>query len=173
MVWSKGGCYLERYSVIVEKQDLQFCSAHFTLQKGGREPLHGHNFHVTVILEGDLTTEHYVIDFGDVKAAARRACAALDHRVLLPGRSDALHLVTAEQRLSVFYGDDLLLVLPLSDVCILPLANVTTEQLARHLSGEIIALLPAKAQQSLHTIEVHVEETPGQRATYRRELRSA
>jgi len=170
---SNGGCHLERYSVIVEKQDLQFCSAHFILHKGGREPLHGHNFHVTVILEGDLTTDHYVIDFGDVKAAARRACAALDHRVLLPGRSDDIHLVAAGQRISVLHGADLLFVLPVGDVCILPLANVTTEQLARYLSNEIVDLLPAEAQQSLQVIEVHVEETPGQRATYRRRLRPA
>jgi len=163
---------LERYSVIVDKQDLQFCSAHFILHKGGREPLHGHNFHVTVILEGDVTTDHYVIDFGDVKAAARRACAALDHRVLLPGSSDDIHLIAAEQRISVLHGDDLLFVLPISDVCILPLANVTAEQLARYLSGAIADLLPTAAQRSLHAIEVHVEETPGQRATYRRPLHS-
>ena len=159
--------------MIVEKQDLQFCSAHFIVHKGRREALHGHNFHVSVILEGDVTTDHYVIDYGDVKAAARRACAALDHRVLLPGSSDDIHLVAAEQRLSVLQGDDLLFVLPSSDVCILPLANVTTEQLARYLSGAIGDLLPEEAQQSLHAIEVHVEETPGQRATYRRRLRPA
>ena len=157
--------------MILEKQDLQFCSAHFILHKGGREALHGHNFHVSVILEGDVTTDHYVIDYGDVKAAARRDCAALDHRVLLPGSSDDIHLVAAEQRISVLHGDDLLFILPVSDVCILPLANVTTEQLARYLSGEIGDLLPLDAQPSLHAIEVHVEETPGQRATYRRELR--
>jgi len=73
----------------------------------------------------------------------------------------------------VLHGADLLFVLPVGDVCILPLANVTTEQLARYLSNEIVDLLPAEAQRSLHAIEVHVEETPGQRATYRRRLRPA
>ena len=170
---SKGGCHLDRYSVIVEKQDLQFCSAHFILHKGGREMLHGHNFHCAVILEGDLTTDHYVIDFGDIKAAARQACAALDHRVLLPGTSADIHLVVAEERISVLYGADLLFVFPVGDVRILPLANVTAEQLARYLSGEIVGLLPTAAQQSLQVIEVHVVETPGQRATYRRLLRPA
>jgi len=164
---------LDRYSVIVEKQDLQFCSAHFILHKGGREMLHGHNFHCAVILEGDLTTDHYVIDFGDIKAAARQACAPLDHRVLLPGSSVDIHLVAAEQRLSVLRGADLLFVFPVGDVCILPLANVTTEQLARYLCDRIVDLLPTAAQQSLQVIEVHVEETPGQRATYRRRLHPA
>jgi hypothetical protein len=84
-----------------------------------------------------------------------------------------MHLVAAGQRISVLHGADLLFVFPVGDVCILPLANVTTEQLARYLSGEIADLLPAEAQRSLHAIEVHVEETPGQRATYHRRLHPA
>lgn len=162
---------MEQYAVVIEKQDLQFCSAHFIVHKGTREPLHGHNFHVTVMLEGPLTSDYYVIDFGDVKAAARRVCAALDHRVLLPGKRDDIHLVAAEQRLSVLHAGDLLFVFPVDDVCILPLANVTTEQLARYLCGEIVGQLPLEAQELLQVIHLTVEETPGQSATYRRQLR--
>ena len=149
---------------------MQFCSAHFILHKGRREALHGHNFHCTVVLEGDLTADLYVIDFSDAKAAARQACDAIDHRVLLPGDSTAIQVAVEGRRVSVSHGADLLYVLPVADVCILPLANITTEQLARYLSHEIAGLLPPEARRSLRSIEVQVEETPGQRATYHRHL---
>jgi 6-pyruvoyl-tetrahydropterin synthase len=166
----KGDGDLERYSVVIDKQYLQFCSAHFILYKGGRESLHGHNFHCTVILEGDLTADLYVIDFADAKAAARQACDALDHRVLLPGSSSVVRVATQGEQVTVSQGQDLLFTLPGADVCILPLANVTTEQLAHYLSQEIARHLAPEALQSLRSIEVQVEETPGQRATYRRHL---
>lgn len=165
-----GGRHLERYSVIVDKQYLQFCSAHFILYKGRREPLHGHNFHCTVILEGDLTADLYVIDFADAKAAARRACDAIDHRVLLPGSSTVIRVVVQGRYVTVSQDQDLLFILPNADVCVLPIANVTTEEIARYLSHEIAGLLPPEAQRSLRSIEVQIEETPGQRATYRRQL---
>lgn len=162
---------LERYSVIVDKQYLQFCSAHFIHFKGQREALHGHNFHCSVMLEGDLTADHYVIDFADAKAAARRACEAIDHRVLLPGAGNEVQVELSGNLVSVSCYGEPLFVLPAVDVCILPLANVTAELLAHYLTGEIINFLPEEGRRSLHEITVEVEETPGQRAAYRRVLR--
>lgn len=164
---------MERYTVEVDKQYLQFCSSHFILFKGRREPLHGHNFHCGVTLEGELTGDGYVLDFGDIKQAARQACDAIDHRVLLPGQSAEISVRREGTRVQTRYRGDLLFDLPATDVCVLPLANATTEQLARYLAGEIETLLPAAARRSLRRIAVMVEETPGQRARYEREIRAA
>jgi 6-pyruvoyltetrahydropterin/6-carboxytetrahydropterin synthase len=160
---------LEGYRVVVDKQYLQFCSAHFITFKGAREPLHGHNYHCSVAIEGDLAPDGYVLDFGDVKAAARRACAALDHLVLLPGESRELQVDRQGAAVQVRYREERFL-FPAADVAVLPLTNTTSEYLARYLAEQILRALPQGELAHLRAIEVGVEEAPGQRAWYRRDL---
>ena len=166
---AQGGKAVERYRVAVDKQYLQFCSAHFITFKGRREPLHGHNYHCSVVLEGELAPDGYVIDFGDVKQAARQACDGLDHLTLLPGESPLVVVEKDGTDVRVTYGADRF-VLPAQDVRVLPLPNTTSEHLARFIASELLRLLPEGARASLRAIEVGVEEAPGQRAWYRRDL---
>src|SRR5947207_1271503 len=76
-----------RYSVVVAKDYLKFAAAHFIAYPGFREPLHGHNYQVSVRVEADLGPDGYVLDFGLVKRVAKALCEELDERVLLPGRA--------------------------------------------------------------------------------------
>jgi 6-pyruvoyltetrahydropterin/6-carboxytetrahydropterin synthase len=51
--------------------------------KGKCENLHGHNYRVQVIVEGDsLDDIGLLVDFGDVKKVLRAAMAYMDHRYL-------------------------------------------------------------------------------------------
>ena len=45
---------VQRYSVVVSKDYLKFAAAHFIAFPGFREPLHGHNYQVSVSIEADL-----------------------------------------------------------------------------------------------------------------------
>lgn len=67
-----------RFQVFVGKEYLKFNAAHFIAYPGFRERLHGHNYHVSVRLEGELGAEGYVLDFGVVKRATKRVCEELD-----------------------------------------------------------------------------------------------
>jgi 6-pyruvoyltetrahydropterin/6-carboxytetrahydropterin synthase len=45
--------------------------------------LHGHSFHVEIVVEGDVPEESgYLMDFGTIKAAIKPVEEALDHRCL-------------------------------------------------------------------------------------------
>jgi len=45
--------------------------------------MHGHSFHVEVVVEGDMPRERgFLIDYGDLKRATEPIESALDHRVL-------------------------------------------------------------------------------------------
>lgn len=45
--------------------------------------LHGHSFHVEIVVEGDMPRERgFLIDYGDIKRATEPIEAALDHRCL-------------------------------------------------------------------------------------------
>src|SRR5947208_1226297 len=83
----------QRYSVVVAKDYLKFSAAHFIAYPGFREPLHGHNYQVSVRVEAELGPEGYVLDFGLVKRVAHELCRELDERVLLPLESDCLTTV--------------------------------------------------------------------------------
>ena len=84
------------YRVRVEKESLRFAAAHMATFAGDLEPLHGHNYALTVEVEGALTADAWVIDFGDLKAIARDLCKRLDHRFLLQGASNLLDVGEAD-----------------------------------------------------------------------------
>lgn len=62
----------------------QFAAAHQLRESGGKcEQMHGHNWKVEVCVQGDtLGDDGLLIDFHDVKDAARRVIETLDHRYL-------------------------------------------------------------------------------------------
>src|SRR5437899_2314354 len=80
----------ESFKVFVTKDYLKFSAAHFIAYKGFREALHGHNYRVSVEVEGTLGADGYVVDFGVVKRIAREVCGHLDEKVLVPAASDCL-----------------------------------------------------------------------------------
>src|SRR2546425_960144 len=90
-----------RYSVVVAKDYLKFAAAHFIAYPGFREPLHGHNYQVSVRVEAELGADGYVLDFGVVKRVAKALCEDLDERVIVPERSDCLTVIVAVDRVEI------------------------------------------------------------------------
>jgi dihydroneopterin triphosphate aldolase (PTPS-III) / 6-pyruvoyltetrahydropterin synthase len=151
------------FRVHVTKDYLKFNAAHFIAYKGFREALHGHNYRVSVDVEGHLGDEGYVLDFGIVKDVARRVCKRLDEKTLIPARSDCLRVRQAEGQLIVNYESDEFR-FPSDDAVLLPIVHSSAEELAQYLLGEIRRELPADASRRITSIQVGVEETPGQAA---------
>src|SRR5687767_13560902 len=76
--------------VTVEGVRLRFAAAHMATIGADLEPLHGHNYGVRCRVEGELTSDGWVIDFSVLKRAVREACERLDHRFLLQAHSPLL-----------------------------------------------------------------------------------
>jgi 6-pyruvoyl-tetrahydropterin synthase len=152
-----------RYSVVVAKDYLKFAAAHFIAYPGFREPLHGHNYQVSVRIEAELGPDGYVLDFGLVKRVAKALCEELDERVLLPERSDCLIVSRVDDAVEVTteHGDRFRF--PAADVRLLPIAHSSAEELAAHLLGRLRDALRAEAGgRGLVGLEVGVAEAPGQ-----------
>ncbi len=157
------------FAVRVTKDYLVFCAAHFITFGGECETLHGHNYRVTVILEGRTDENHYVFDFVTLKRLARAECDRLDHRLLLPTENEHLEVKAADGSVFVRFKEKLYQ-FPEADVVLLPVPNTTAEMLARYLAGRLRSH-PLIAQASnLEVLEVEVEESFGQSARYRVEL---
>jgi 6-pyruvoyl tetrahydropterin synthase/QueD family protein len=157
------------FKVIVEKGNLRFGAAHFITCGGKCERLHGHNYAVSVELEGELTADSYVFDFVVLKEIVRRICESLDHRFLLPLRNEHLIVQQSEDHWEMRFGERRYL-FPARDVLALPLDNITAERLAEYIWGEMARELRGYGADHLTTMTVGVEEVPGQAAWYSQQL---
>ncbi|MGH7821350.1 MAG: 6-pyruvoyl trahydropterin synthase family protein [Candidatus Binatia bacterium] len=155
------------FHVHVFKDYLKFSAAHFIAYRGFREPLHGHNYQVSVRIEGELGEDGYVLDFGLVKKAARRICEALDERVILPAKSDCIELSRAGGQVVARYEDGATFSFPEADTALLPIVHSSAEELARYVLSRLREELPDLRQRGVRSVEVGVAEAPGQVAYYR------
>ena len=158
------------YRVVVEKDYLKFSAAHFIAYKGFREPLHGHNYQVSVAISGTVGPDGYVLDFGVVKDVTKEVCAELDERVLVPAASDCLTITRDGQSVVLVYEDGDRFVFPARDVVLLPIVHASAEELAAYVLGRLREGLKAHAVRGLTEIEVGVGEAPGQAAYCRERL---
>lgn len=156
------------FRIEVGKGDLRFSAAHFISFHGKCERLHGHNYGVTVVLEGSLAGDGMVLDFLEIKKTAREICESLDHRFLLPFESTCLRIQKSAEEWSIGFGNKRY-VFPASDVFVLPVDNITAERLAEYICLRMIEALHPKTG-NLKAVAVGIEEAPGQTAWCRRSV---
>jgi 6-pyruvoyltetrahydropterin/6-carboxytetrahydropterin synthase len=159
------------FSIEVAKDYFNFASAHFLIfANGQREPLHGHNYQVSVIVEGELDRAGVVLDFITFKPLVKRICDELDHRTLIQTASPVIDVRARPREVELRYKKQKI-ILPKQDVILLPLINTSTELLAEHVAGQIRRRVRAAFPGTrIRYIEVGVEETRGQRGFYRGEF---
>src|SRR5271156_6527969 len=127
----------ERYTVRVTKDYLVFCSGHFISYEGDKcERLHGHNYRAAVEVEGPLDLNHYVFDFIALKQRTMLITDELDHRMLLPTKSQCIKLAEDGRSIRVRYKDREWL-FPRDECVLLPIENTTAELLARYIGERL------------------------------------
>lgn len=156
------------YRLQVTKDQLGFAAAHFITMRGKCERLHGHNYRVTVEVEGFLCEDQYVVDFGVLKKHAAEIARTLDHRVLLAAENPKIEYSQNEQHLTVRY-EDKYYVFPIAEVIMLPIQNTTAELLATYFCAELCERLRQDGVDTLKMVGVWVSEGPGQQAFASRE----
>lgn len=158
------------FRIRVEKDHTGFSAGHFITYDGHLcEPLHGHNYRVAVSIEGPVDENFYVLDFTRAKRHLRAIADRLDHRLLLPARSERIVVEERDGQVSAAYKDKRY-VFPAADVVLLPIPNTTAEMIGQWILGQLKEALGAPALARLTAIEIEVEESAGQRAAYREEL---
>jgi len=160
-----------RFSIEVAKDYFSFASAHFLIfANGKREALHGHNYQVSVTVEGELDRVGVLLDFITFKPLVKRVCDDLDHRTLIQKASPLLKIRQDHKGVKVLYKDQRI-VLPRRDVILLPLVNTSTELLAEYIAEKIRWMTRKQFPGAkLRFIEVGVEEARGQKGIFRGEF---
>jgi 6-pyruvoyltetrahydropterin/6-carboxytetrahydropterin synthase len=159
------------FRIEVAKDYFNFASAHFLIfADGQREALHGHNYQVSVQMEGELDRAGVVLDFIRFKPLVKRVCDDLDHRTLIQSQSPALKIEKKNRSVWVKYKNQQI-VLPEEDVILLPLANTSTELLGEYIARQLRTRVRRQFPGAqIRYIEVGVEEARSQRAIYRGEF---
>ena len=152
---------MSEYRVRVERNKLKFAAAHMATFEGQCEPLHGHNYAVTIEVAGTLTEDSWVIDFAALKSAGKAICDELDHKFLLQRDSRLLEIDEGMSNWKVRFRERGF-VFPKSDVLPLPLDNTTAERLAEWFAGRLRDDLRARGATNLSSLTVGMEEAPGQ-----------
>lgn len=135
-------------------------------ENGSREPLHGHNYRVQVKGEAPQLEGDMVFDFLDIKPIVREVCDSLDHKLLIPKENKLLKIYTEKNNYIIETKDESYFSIPQSDVLLLPILNTSAERIAMYLSEEIRKKILERFGFAFKSLEVEVEETPGQSAVF-------
>lgn len=155
------------FSIKVYKQYFNFASSHFMIfDNGTREPLHGHNYRVQIKGEAPELAQDMVFDFLDIKPIVREVCDSLDHKLLIPKENKFLKIYTDKKNYVIETADESYFSVPQSDTLLLPILNTSAERIAVYISEEIRRLVSERFSYSFTSLEVEVEETPGQSAVF-------
>lgn len=157
------------FKVTVSKDYLVFSSAHFITFRGHQcETLHGHNYRVGVTVEGSVDNEClFVVDFSILKKIVRTLTDEVDHKVLLPLKNPKLAFRETATHREVDYFGQHTYTFPLVDCAMMPIENTTAEMIAQYFAHRTREELAAMGIRNLTAIEMEVEESFGQSASYR------
>jgi 6-pyruvoyltetrahydropterin/6-carboxytetrahydropterin synthase len=155
------------YTLVLSKENFKFSSSHFTLfSQDDAEHLHGHNYKVSLRAsfgDVDKNTE-MTVDFESIKKEVRAICDKLDEKILIPQNSPYLKIEASphyKNHTEVRYNERVYC-FPTGEIFFVPVANITSEALAKFVYTELRKTLPAKIKK----IAVAIRETSGQSAIF-------
>lgn len=158
----------ESWKIELCKEYFQFACAHFLIfPDGSKERLHGHNYRVSVEIEGGLTERGLVIDFLKAKPVVRALCDELDEHWIVPGLHPELAVTTLGDGHTKVRYHDARYVAPSDEVLVLPINNSSVENLATWFGRELRERLEKRFGRSqVRRLCVSISETPGQSGAY-------
>ena len=155
------GAATRRASIQLAKEDMHFSAAHFTIFSANRrENLHGHNFFVQARADGPIDANGLCFDYTLLKDRLRALCDSLDETLLLAAQSPHLTIQKNHDEVVVAFAGETLR-FPRRDVKLLPIRNVTVEELA-HWFTDTLTTDERFASLPVETLTVRLSSGPGQ-----------
>lgn len=149
-------------SLEIHKDELAFCAGHFTIFSATeREHLHGHNYNVSVAFELEVGSNGLSFDYRHYKRKLKSLCDEIDSYFLLPDHSPFLKIEDLGDYLTAEFNHKKIPFLK-EDVKILPVTNITIEELANWFLQNITRDERELAQHGIHAITIKVFNGPGQ-----------
>lgn len=148
----------------IQKEEFSFSAGHFTIFSATeRERLHGHNYYVSVAFTFELKHNGLSFDYRYYKKKIQQICDNLHLNCLLPEFSPYMPITEEGDYWVAIHNKQKMLFLK-SDVIILPLANITIEELAHWFLQQVLSDENDLTRFCIHGISVKVFNGPGQGA---------
>lgn len=159
----------KNWTIQIQKDYLKFSAAHFLIfPDGTAERLHGHNYKVYVEVQTELDAHGLVINFKEIKPLVKEIVDGLDELVLIPGRHPELTCEAGEDGQSEIRYRERRYSIPTAEIRVLPISNTSAENLAGYLADTLLEQLGRRFPTIRPlSVEIGVEETPGQRGVVR------
>src|SRR5262245_2508384 len=120
------------------KEDMKFSAGHFTIFSNTvRENLHGHNYNLYAAFTTAINDEGLSFDYRFYKDKLHDLCQSFDEIVILPGRSKYLTISAKDDYYYANFNSEVMIFLK-RDVKILPISNVTVEELSNWFMQQIM-----------------------------------
>jgi 6-pyruvoyltetrahydropterin/6-carboxytetrahydropterin synthase len=158
----------EKYLTVVElqKESMKFSAGHTTIFSATeREPLHGHMYSVYLALTTWVESNGMTFDYRYYKKRIHELCDHLNQTFLMPQFSPFL---TFEEDDTYYYFTFNHKKIPFlkEDVTLMPLTNITVEELSRWFVLELIKDADELIKHRIEKIYVKVFSAPGQSASH-------
>ena len=146
-------------TLYIDKEAHKFSAAHYTIFSATeRERLHGHNYSVSARIVAPMGPNGFSADYNVYKNRLKQLCDRLDEYMLLAENSPYQSLsIENGEVLATFNGTTLRF--PVDETLILPVLNITVEELAHYLLEQLIA---NSGPDELVEVELGVSSGPGQ-----------
>ena len=143
----------------IEKEAHKFSAAHYTIFSATeRERLHGHNYFVSVRIVAKMGINGFSADYNVYKRRIKALCDKYDEYMLLPEFSPFQTLQTVGDEIHATFADKVLK-FRADETRVLPVTNVTVEELSHLLLKELLA---AEDDPDLVEVELTVSSGSGQ-----------
>jgi 6-pyruvoyltetrahydropterin/6-carboxytetrahydropterin synthase len=141
---------------------MKFSAGHFTIFNGDeRENLHGHNYTVCAAFTTIIEDEGYSFHYRFYKDKVRKICDSLDEVTLIPEKCKHLRIEPDGKYTNVYFKDEKLIFLN-RDIKIIPVTNITVEELSNLILNEVLADESELNANRIQKIEIKVFSGPGQ-----------
>ncbi|MBA2648678.1 MAG: 6-carboxytetrahydropterin synthase [Legionella sp.] len=153
-------------TVELQKASMKFAAGHTTIFSATeREPLHGHQYHVYLALTTWVEENGMTFDYRYYKNKIHKLCEHLNQTFLMPQHSPFL-LFDEDNDYYYFTFNHKKIPFLKEDVTLMPLTNITVEELSRWF---VEALIKEKKELDNHRIEkivIKIFSAPGQSASH-------
>ena len=151
-------------NLTIHKEELCFSAGHFTVFSATeREQLHGHNYMVSVTFNIAIEHNGLSFDYRLYKQKLKKLCNDLDRHFLLPTQSPYLQIEQDDDHIFAHHHQKKIPFLK-EDVILLPLTNITIEELAYWFLQQLHHQAHDFAQHAISGMVVEVYNGPGQSA---------
>lgn len=158
---------MTKTTVHIRKENIKFSVAHMTVfPDGSKEALHGHNYQMELSLELKDSSFKKMISFSAFKEVLKKMAAQLDEKVLLAEKNPFFKKTKKDKNELEFVLCKKRYVLPLDEVELLPLDNISSEGLSEYLLKSFIKNYGEKELgRAVKSLKIRVDESPGQGAS--------